>query len=60
MAYVSLALVLVLLLGNSSAAHALERIRIGLSVRNVVSYHFTMRRKRKFSRSTASTPSSFR
>jgi len=36
MAYVSLSLVLVLLLGNSSPAHALERIRIGLSVRNVV------------------------
>ncbi len=36
MAYVGLSLVLVLLLGDSSAAHALERIRIGLSVRNVV------------------------
>ena len=47
MAYVSLSLVLVLLLGNSSAAHALERIRIGLSVRNVVFLPFYYAQEKK-------------
>jgi ABC-type nitrate/sulfonate/bicarbonate transport system substrate-binding protein len=56
MAYVGLSLVLVLLFGNSSAAHALERIRIGLSVRNVVFLPFYYAQEKKFSRSTGSTP----
>ncbi len=47
MAYVSLSLVLVLLLGNSSPAHALERIRIGLSVRNVVFLPFYYAQEKK-------------
>ena len=47
MVYVSLSLVLVLLFGISSAAYALERIRIGLSVRNVVFLPFYYAQEKK-------------
>jgi ABC-type nitrate/sulfonate/bicarbonate transport system substrate-binding protein len=49
MAYASLSLVLSLLFGTTfwSAAYALERIRIGLSVRNVVFLPFYYAQEKK-------------
>jgi hypothetical protein len=45
---------------SSSSAHALERIRMGLSVRNVVFLPFYYAQEKKFFEKPALTPSSSR